>query len=88
MASGHGDVINSQITLMASSKFKYVLGGTWTDDVDDPAVVFLLTQTFKHQVVANWFLVLDQVIGVTLSFDHKRVSIFTNLALKRFPEEC
>jgi len=44
---------------MAASKFKYVLGRAWSDDIDNSTVVFFLTETFKNQVVSNRLLVLD-----------------------------
>ena len=72
---------------MAASKFKYVLGRAWSDDIDNSTVVFFLTETFKNQVVSNRLLVLDQVIGPARRLDHQGVSIFADLTLKRFPEE-
>lgn len=72
---------------MAAAEFKNVLLVAWSDDINDSTVVFLLTQTFEHQVVAHWLLVLDKVVGPAARFKHQWVGILADLALERLPEE-
>jgi hypothetical protein len=44
MTSRNRDIVDSEVTLVATAELEYILLGTWSDDVNDPAVVFLLAQ--------------------------------------------
>lgn len=82
VAARDRDVIDPQVTLMASSKFEHIFLRAWSDDVDDPVVVLLLTQTFKHEIIANWLLILNQIVSSTTSLKHERVCVLADFAFK------
>ena len=88
MATGNRDIIYSKVTLMTAAEFKHVFLCRRTDNINNPAVIFLLTQTFQHEVVSNWFLVLDKIVSPPTRLEHQRISVLADLALERFPEEC
>ncbi len=88
MASGNRDIINPEVTLMTTSEFKHILLCGRTDNINNPAVIFLLTQTFQHQVVANWFLILYKIVSTSARLEHQRIGVLAYFALERLPEEC
>ena len=86
VASRDGDVIDSQIALVASSKLEDCLAGTGPNYVDNSGVILLLRKTLQHHEVALRLLILHQVISVPLGFHHERISGLTDLALESLPE--
>jgi len=72
---------------VATAEFEYILLGTWSDDVNDPAVVFLLAQALKHKVISNGFLVLNEVVSAAAGLEHQWISIFADLTFEGLPEE-
>lgn len=72
---------------MASSKFENIFLRARSNNVNYSAVIFLLTETFQDQVVANGFLILNKIISAAADLEHEWVGIFADFALKRLPEE-
>lgn len=72
---------------MASSKFENIFLRARSNNINNPAVIFLLTETFQDQVVANGFLILNKVISASANLEHEWVGIFADFTLKRLPEE-
>ena len=94
MASRHRDIVDTQVTLVATAQLKHGLARRRANYVDDSRVILLLGETFEHHVVALRLVVLDQVICVdkaaivlTLGLHLQRVWRLADLALERFPEE-
>ena len=87
MAARHGDIIDTEIALVSSTQHKAILGGGWLNHMDDSARVFLLAQTFKHQVVSGWLVVLHQVVRATLTPNHERVGLLADFAFETLPVE-
>lgn len=71
---------------MAAAKLEYRLGARRSDDVNNPARILLLTQTFEDHVVALWLLILHQIVTIAFSLHHQRVRRFADLALESLPE--
>ena len=88
MATGNRYIIYSKVTLMTAAEFKHVFLCRRTDNINNPAVIFLLTQTFQHQVVANWFLILYKIVSTSARLEHQRIGVLADFALERLPEEC
>lgn len=88
MASGNRDIIYSEVTLMTAAEFKYIFLRRRTDNVNNPAIIFLLTQTFQNKIVTNGFLVLNKIESPSACLEHQRISVLAYFALERFPEEC
>ena len=59
MHSGHTDVVDTQVGVVASAQLELGLEGSRLDDVDDSAGVLFVTQTLQDQVVSSGLLVLD-----------------------------
>lgn len=72
---------------MAAAEFEDILLGAGPDDVDNPAVVLLLTETLQDEVVADGFLVLHKVVRPAARLEHQRVGVLADLALEALPEE-
>lgn len=85
MATTNRDVVDTEITLVSSSKLEYLLLGRRSNYVDNTRVVLLLVETLEHKVISLLLLVLDQVVVPALRFQHQWVRLLADLALKRLP---
>lgn len=72
---------------MAAPELENVFLRAWPDNINNPTVVLLLAQTLKHEVITNWFLILNEVVSSAACLEHQRVGILADLALKRLPKE-
>jgi hypothetical protein len=79
---------------MSTTELESVFVFTRNDNMNDSRCVFLLIETFKHQVITIRALIVYQIIGtitilcrVPFSSQDKRVSFLADFALKRFPIE-
>ena len=70
---------------MPSSHLECIFLLIWLHNVDDPACVLFLVKTLQHQVTSLWLLIRYKTQVLASRLDHKRVSLFTDLAFKCFP---
>lgn len=54
--------------------------------MNDSASILLLVETFEYQIGRGGPLVPHQVVVLAIGFDHQRVSVLADLALKCLPE--
>ena len=79
---------------MSTAELESVFVFTRNDNMNDSGSVFLLIETFKHQVITIGTLIVNQIIGsitisplFPLSSKDKRVGLLADFTLKRFPIE-
>jgi hypothetical protein len=87
MTSTNRDIIDSQITFMASTKLKNLFLRCRSDDVDYSWCVFLLVKWLKNHIIPNLLFVLDQVEFMAITFNHQGICFLTYLAFECFPKE-
>ena len=66
--SGDGDIVYSQISVVASAQFELALLSGRLDHMDDSARVLFMTETLEDEEVTCWLLILDEVILFILCF--------------------
>jgi len=66
--SRDGDIVYSQISVVASAQFELLLLNRRLDHMDDSARVLFVTETLEYEEVTCWLLILDQVILFIFGF--------------------
>ena len=57
-------------------------------DLDNSTCAFLKGQTFKHNVVAVWFLNIDERVLPSVGLENVGVNLLTNLTAEGSPVDC
>lgn len=86
MTSADRNVVDSQITFMASPKLENILTWCRSYNMNNSGGIFFLVQRFKNHEVPCLFFILHKIKLVLLSLHHEWVRFFADFAFKCLPE--